>query len=100
MITALDRSRGGRARGVPKEFSQIDSDATHVVMEFATLTGAPQESLAALDAHWLATAKAALAAGDIHELDLVANDRLFRTGARPQWKFWRRHRHWLASLTS
>ena len=100
MITALDRSRGGRARGVPKEFSQIDSDATHVVMEFATLTGAPPESLAALDAHWLATVKAALAAGDIHELELVANDRLFRTGARPQWKFWRRHRHWLASLTS
>ena len=100
MIAALNRDRGGRAGVLPTELSQIDSDATHVVVEFATLSGAPHESLAALDANWLAAAKAALATGDIHELDLVANERLFRTGSRPQWKFWRRHRHWLTSLTS
>ena len=72
----------------------------HVVVEFAALTGEPHESLEALDANWFATVKSALAAGDIREVDLVANDRRFRIGARPQWKFWRRRHPWLARLGS
>ncbi|HEU5138237.1 MAG TPA: hypothetical protein VFU13_24035, partial [Steroidobacteraceae bacterium] len=86
------------ARGAPKQFAHIDAVAAHVVVEFAALTGGPQESLDALDANWFGPAKAALVTGDIGELDLVANDRRFQIGARPQWKFWRRRRSWLASL--
>lgn len=98
MIAALNRHLGGRARGAPKQFAHIDAVAAHVVVEFAALTGGPQESLDALDANWFGPAKAALVTGDIGELDLVANDRRFQIGARPQWKFWRRRRSWLASL--
>jgi len=100
MIEAIMREAGDAPRDVPGHWTQLDTSAPHVVMEFAALTGGPHESLAALDASWFAPAKSALVAGDIRELDLVVNDRHFRIGARPQWKFWRRRRPWLASLTS
>jgi hypothetical protein len=99
-IVALGRIDAQPESAVPKQLANIDSDAPHVIVEFSALTGSRQESLEALDAHWFADAKSALATGDIHELDVVANDRRFRIGARPQWKFWRRRRPWLASLTS
>ena len=100
MIAALSRFDGGGAIGVPKQLAHLDSDASHVVVEFAALTGEPHESLEALDANWFAAVKSALVAGDILDLDLVANDRRFRIGARPQWKFWRRRQPWLARLGS
>ncbi len=100
MIADLGRMDTHRARGVPKMLAHIDSAAPHVVAEFAPLTGGPHESLEALDANWFAPARSALVTGDIRELDLVANDRLFRIRARPQWKFWRRRHPWLASLGS
>ncbi|HEV7608716.1 MAG TPA: hypothetical protein VGO61_15335 [Steroidobacteraceae bacterium] len=100
MIAALSRLDAHRAYGVPKQLAQIDSAAPHVVVEFAALTGGSQESLQALDTNWFAPAKAALATGALRQLDLVANDRRFRIGARPHWKFWRRRRAWLASLSS
>jgi len=100
MIAALRRSEAGGASGVPKQLAHLISDAPHVVVEFAALTGEPHESLEALDANWFAPMKSALAAGDIYEVDLVANDRRFRIGARPQWKFWRRRHPWLARLGS
>jgi hypothetical protein len=99
-IAALSRLDASRAYEAPKQLARIDSAAPHVVVEFAALTGAPHESLQALDVHWFAPAKAALATGDIRGFDLVANDRRFRIGARPHWKFWRRRRPWLASLGS
>ena len=100
MIAALGRFDGGGAIGVPTQWAHLDSDAAHVVVEFAALTGEPHESLEALDANWFAAVKSALVAGDILDLDLVANDRRFRIGARPQWKFWRRRQPWLARLGS
>jgi hypothetical protein len=100
MIAALNRHPGGRARGAPAQWAHIDSDAPHVVVEFAALTGGPHESLEALDTHWFAPVKSALVTGGIREVDLVANDRRFRIGPRPQWKFWRRRRPWLASFAS
>jgi hypothetical protein len=100
LISGLNRHSGGEARGAPRQLADIDCAAPHVVVEIAALTGAPHESLQSLDANWFAPAKSALATGDIRELDLLANDRRFRIGARPQWKFWRRRGPWLASLTS
>ena len=100
MIAALGHFEAGGARGVPKQLAHLDSGAPHVVVEFAALTGESHESLEALDANWFASVKAALVTGDIHEVDLVANDRRFRIGARPQWKFWRRRQPWLARLGS
>jgi len=103
LIAALSRmGKGGHgnARSAPMHSAEIDPGEAHVVVEFATLTGESHESLEALDANWFAPARAALADGDIRQLDLVANDRRFRIEARPQWKFWRRRRPWLASLGS
>ena len=100
MILALGRIDGGRARAPPEQWAHLDAAAPHVVVEFAALTGEPRESLEALDATWFASVKSALASGSIREFDLVANDRRFRIGARPQWKFWHRRQHWLARLAS
>jgi hypothetical protein len=101
LIAALSRMGGGgpgNARGAPVHLAEIDAGEAQVVVEFATLTGAAHESLETLDSNWFAPAKSALVTGDIRELDLVMNDRRFRIGARPQWKFWRRRRPWLSSL--
>ena len=100
MIAALGRFEAGGASGVPKQLAHLDSDAPHVVVEFAALTGESHESLEALDANWFASVKSALVTRDILEVDLVANDRRFRIGAHPQWKFWRRRQPWLARLGS
>jgi hypothetical protein len=98
MIAALSRLDAGRADGAPKQWAHIDSKASHVVVEFAALTGGPHESLEALDANWFAPAKTALRGGVLAELDLVANDRCFRVGARAHWRIWRRRRTWLAQF--
>jgi hypothetical protein len=100
MIAELRRIAGGGARGVPKQWTQLDRSAPHVVMEFAALTGGPHESLEALDANWFAPAKAALKSGQLREFDLLANDRRFSTGARPDWRIWRRRHPWLTRLGS
>jgi len=100
LIAALSRLAGGRASGIPKQLADLDPDGPHVVVEFAALTGESHESLEALDANWFACLKSALVTGNIREVDLVANNRRFRIGARPQRKFWRRSQPWLARLGS
>jgi hypothetical protein len=100
LIVALNRFAGGRASRIPEQLADLDADASHVVVEFAALTGEPHESLEALDANWLATVKSALVNGNIREVDVLANNRRFRIGARPQRKFWRRSQPWLARLGS
>jgi hypothetical protein len=99
-IARLGGHAGGLARGSPKQLAHLNSDAPRVVVEFAVLTGGPHESLQALDENWFAPGKGRAGIRWLAEVDLVANDRRFRIGARPQWKFWRRRRHWLASLGS
>ena len=86
--------------GIPKQLVDLDPDAPHVVVEFAALTGESHESLEALDANWFGCLKSALETGNIREVDFVANNRRFTIGARPQRKFWRRSRPWLARLGS
>lgn len=103
LIEGLHRMHGGEAgsaRSVPKRLADVDRELTDIVAEFAALTGEPRESLEALDENWFAPARAGLKTGDIRRVELVANDRCFRIRARPQWKVWRRHRHWLARLGS
>jgi len=103
LIAALSRvGRRGDAsvRSAPMKLADIDAGEAPVVVEFATLTGASHENLASLDSNWFAPAKSRLATGEIRQLDLIANDRRFRIDARPQWKFWRRRRPWLASFAS
>lgn len=98
LISALSRQVAGGERAVPKDWAQVDSSTPHVVLEFAALTGEPHESLEALNANWCAPAQAALIAGQLPEVELLANDLLFRVGARSHWKFWRSRRSWLAQL--
>jgi len=98
MIEAIVREAGETPRDAPGHWAQLDESTTHVVVEFASLTGRRDETLEALDANWFRPARIALELGKLRELEVVANDRHFRIGARPQWKFWRRRRPWLASL--
>jgi hypothetical protein len=55
-------------------------------------------ALAQLDLRYLQPALAALRAGSLHSLRLIANDRSFRLGRRSRWKFWRRSRSALEGL--
>lgn len=98
LLGALGRMRQAPLRGVPKQLAHIERSRRHVIAEFAPLTGHPQESLPALDAHWFSAARDALADGAVSELVLVANDRCFRVSSRSHWRFWRRHRSWFANL--
>jgi hypothetical protein len=100
MIAALGRLGGARTDGIPPHLEQLHDAAPHVVAEFAALTGEPHELLEALDANWFATANSALLAGDIRELEVLANDRRFHIGARAHLRFWRRRHPWLARLGS
>jgi hypothetical protein len=98
MVEALAREAGDTPRDAPGHWEQIDTRAPHVVVEFAALTGGSHESLEALDANWFAPIKTALMAGELRELEVVANDRRFRIGARSHYRIWRRRHPWLARL--
>jgi hypothetical protein len=101
----VDASRGVekralelQVRAVPQAFSQIPAERSHVVAEFAVVTGHPRETLAQLDTHWFAAARHALASGTLSLLEIVANDRCFRITPRARWRFWRPRRGWLENL--
>ena len=83
---------------VPSCLTALEGPATHLVVEFAPMSGDAQESLASLDDNWFLPARTALAAGMISSLDIVANDRCFRIAGRAGWRFWRRSRGWLDNL--
>jgi hypothetical protein len=98
LIDALARHGRMTPRGVPDGLSRVAADADHVVAEFAALTGGPHERLTAIEESWFAPAREALVAGALHELELVANDRVFRISPRARWRFWRRPAPWLTRL--
>jgi hypothetical protein len=81
----------------PPSFAQM-AISERAVVELAPMSGAPREGLAALDAQWFAPMRAALASGELAEAHLVANDSVFRIGARSGWRLWRRKQSWLARL--
>jgi hypothetical protein len=79
-------------------FPALDRSATRWVVELAPMSGPKSDSLANLDAHWFAPARAALGDGTLAAVDVVANDRWFRIAAHPSWRLWRRKSSWLAQL--
>ena len=81
----------------PERFSGLDPTPEHHIVELAAMSG-PRESLERIEAHWFGPARAALSDGTLVALDIVANDRWFRIGARPGWRWWRKRRNWFASL--
>jgi len=98
LVTALNLQSGARVRQAPKQWTEVEASASHVVIEFAPMTGGPHETMSALETHWFAPARDALSTNQLSELELVANDRHFRIGARARWRFWRSRRSWLAHL--
>ena len=56
------------------------------------------EALAELDRRWIAPAVAALAAGRLERLWLLANGRAWALRPRDRWRFWRRARTGLEAL--
>jgi hypothetical protein len=82
----------------PRSFAELTDLAGRTVVELAPMSGPISESLAALEASWFAPMQAALSAGSLDRVDLVANDRWFDIAARPSWRIWRRRNPWLAQL--
>jgi hypothetical protein len=80
------------------DFAALDRGATRCVVELSPMSGPKSESLASLDPLWFAPARAALNDGSLETVDIVANDRWFRIGARPSWRLWRRNLPWLAQF--
>ncbi len=76
--------------------------ALHVLEVSEALRRAPgadlHEALAELDRRWIAPAVAALAAGRLERLWLLANGRAWALRPRDRWRFWRRARTGLEAL--
>jgi len=98
LVTALARRSSNFPKRAPHKWDEIGADASHVIAEFATITGEPHEALEALDANWFAPVKEALVTGEMVELDILANDRHFHVSRRPHRRFWRRGKKWLPQL--
>jgi hypothetical protein len=82
---------------MPARFDELRSDIPTFV-ELAPMSGAATETLPELERNWFEPARAALSAGKLDALRLVANDRVFTFAGRAHFKFWRRRRSWLESL--
>jgi len=98
LVAALNRQAGALTRDAPKSWAEVAASASDVAIEFAPMTGRAHETLSSLETHWFASARDALRAGELPELELLANDRRFRIGARARFRFWRARRSWLAQL--
>ncbi|HPF26298.1 MAG TPA: hypothetical protein P5528_14155 [Steroidobacteraceae bacterium] len=59
---------------------------------------ATASGLATLESAWFAPLQAALAAGQLDEVLLVANDRLFEIRHGARWQFWRKRVSWIDRL--
>lgn len=91
-----DAARTLREVEPPAEFSALDPGVDHVI-ELTPMSDS-RATLVRLEERWFAPARAALSAGALGALDIIANDRWFTIGARPGWRWWRKRRGWLASL--
>ena len=98
LIGGLARTLGLQMQAVPQSLSQIVAVRSHVVAEFAVVTGRAHETLAQLDSQWFAAARHALARGALSSLEIVANDRCFRVAPLARWRFWRPRRGWFENL--
>jgi hypothetical protein len=85
-------------KSAPPSFAELTDLSVRTVVELAPMSGPKLESLAALETNWFAPIRAALSAGSLDRMDLLANDRWFYIAARPSWRIWRRGNPWLAQL--
>jgi hypothetical protein len=100
-LLALARlARQNPVTPAPPSLAALGAILDRVVVELAPMSGPRAESLAMLDGNWFAPARAALSAGSLDALDLVANDRCFHVAPRPGWRVWRRQTSWLTQLGS
>ena len=98
LIEGLIRRWQQHSRGLPTSLDQFVGTRPHVIVEFAPLTGEPQEALTALDDSWFRAAQQLLERGALSALEIIANDVLFRVTPHARMRFWRRSRGWLENL--
>jgi hypothetical protein len=97
-VMALCNLLGGEPRRqIPAAFGELGGGAPAFV-ELSPMSGSQAESLVELERNWFAPARAALTAGKLDSLSVLANDRVFDVGARAGWRVWRRRTSWLESL--
>lgn len=89
---------GASANKHASDFSALEPGVDHHVVELSPMS-APRESLLDAESRWFAPAKIALSEGKLALLDVIANDRWFRIGARAGWRWWRSKRGWFESLS-
>jgi hypothetical protein len=82
---------------VPEALGAFAPHAEHLIAEFRPMTDVRQ-ALAHLDAHWFGPAREALTGGQLIELQICANDRLFQVVNLDRLAFWRRRHSWIESL--
>jgi hypothetical protein len=97
-VMALRELIGSEPRPqAPAAFAEL-GDGAPAFVELSPMSGASGETLVELERNWFAPARAALSAGKLDSLCVLANDCVFRVGARDGWRFWRRRSSWLESL--
>ena len=97
-LAALARAQTGAAPWpAPEGLCAFKPAPRHGIVELTPLSES-HDGLARLDANWLGPARAALAAGTLEQVEIVANDGYFITQRHDSWRFWRRPRHWMELL--
>ncbi len=96
-LAGLARAAGATANKHASDLGAIGPDSGHHIVELSPMS-APRESLLDVESRWFAPARIALSEGKLASLDIVANDRWFRIGARAGWRWWRGKRGWFESL--
>jgi hypothetical protein len=97
-LSGLAHATGATANKPASNFGELDPVLGHHIVELSPMS-APRESLVDAEARWFAPARVALSEGKLASLDIVANDRWFRIGARAGWRWWRKRRDWYDSLS-
>ena len=87
----------GRQPAIAESLDAFATDAHDGIAEFSPMIDA-KHSLAHLDAHWFGPASLALKKGELSELRIFANDRVFCVVNSDRLKFWRRRQTWIDSL--
>lgn len=97
-LSGLAHAAGATANKHVADFDAIDLDSGHHIVELTPMS-APRESLLDVESRWFAPARIALSEGKLESIDIIANDRWFRIGARAGWRWWRGKRGWFESLS-
>jgi hypothetical protein len=82
---------------VPESLEHFAPATDYRIVELAPMTN-PAQSLAHVDEHWFATARAALTRGALDRIDILANERGFHVTRHHRYAFWRRRRPWYSAI--